>query len=84
MSASDLQRIAFAPSSDHIHLWARNENGEHEYLFACDELCDGDNCVTADDLSGEREVSLKDISVERVGQEVTVTLNGVVSEEGLA
>jgi len=76
---TDYTRIAYAPSSSHIHVWEVQDDGEKEHLFACDEVCDGDHCVGPDDFSSEREVSVSDVEVERKGDTVTVNLHGAVS-----
>lgn len=74
------QRIAYAPSSSQVHLWLVDKSGEKEYLFACDEVCHSGKCVGPDDFDEEREVSVRDMTVERVAGNVTVTFEGVVSE----
>lgn len=77
---SDYTRIAYAPSSSHIHVWEVQQDGEKEHLFACDEVCDGGHCVGPDDLTREREVTVRDTEVERQGDTVTLNLIEVVSE----
>jgi len=77
---TDYTRIAYAPSSTHIHVWEVNNDGEKEHLFACDEVCDGDHCVGVDDLSGERSVSVRDVEVELKGDTVVVNLVDVAAE----
>lgn len=77
---SNYTRLAYAPSSDAIHVWEVQNDGEKEHLFACDEVCDGDHCVGPDDLTREREVSVRDVEVERKGDTVTVTLLDVAAE----
>jgi hypothetical protein len=77
---SDYTRIAYAPSSSHIHVWEVQSDGEKEHLFACDEVCDGDHCVGPDDISSERSVTVADVEVERKGDTVVVNLVDVVSE----
>ncbi|UBF23018.1 hypothetical protein HCTV-16_gp35 [Haloarcula virus HCTV-16] len=75
---SDLRHLTYAPASDGIHVWEVLRHTT-EYLFCVDEVCDGENCVTADDFDEEREVSVEDTRVERKGV-VTLYLEGVASE----
>jgi hypothetical protein len=73
-------RISYAPSSEEIHIWEVQNDGEKERLFVCDEVCDSGYCVGPDDFSEERTVSVEDVEVERMGETVTVNLVNVAPE----
>lgn len=76
-------RLKYAPANippGGIHVWAVfNDSTQH--LGEVDEVCQGGECFAADDLSGERAVTVEDTEIERDGDGTTrMRLLGVASE----
>lgn len=78
---TEYTRISYAPSANHMHVWEVQEGGEKEQLFVCDEVCSDGVCIGPADISSEREVSVRDVEVERKGDTVTVNLIDVAVED---
>ncbi|AGM11644.1 hypothetical protein HCTV5_34 [Halovirus HCTV-5] len=80
---SEYTRLAYAPAATHpydIHVWEVLDDGDTEHFGAFDEVCHDGYCVTSDDLSEERRVSVRDTTVERKGDTTTLTLIDVAEE----
>lgn len=76
-------RLKYAPEaseSGKIHVWTVNE-GDTDHLGAFDELCQDGDCFTADDLSGDREITVEDTQIEVDGDRtIRLHLEGIAVE----
>lgn len=76
-------RLKYAPAMTApggIHVWVVHDS-DTQHLGSVDEVCQDGDCFTADDLDGERAVTVEDTEVERDGDGTTrMKLLGVASE----